>query len=149
LGTVLERISEKLNFSREDYARALANSILASADMAHATHPAFPEATEPDHLIDLNKGLVLKESAGQSYVTSPKASAFFRKICEDHSIPYQVFAKRNDVRGGSTMGPMLAARYGTLAMDVGSPLLSMHSIRELGGSLDVYYATEWFEALNQ
>ncbi len=149
LGTVLERISEKLDFSREDYARALANSILASADMAHATHPAFPEVTEPDHLIYLNKGLVLKESAGQSYITSPKASAFFRKICEDHSIPYQVFAKRNDLRGGSTMGPMLATRYGTLSIDVGSPLLSMHSIREMGGSLDVYYATEWFEAFNQ
>lgn len=149
LGTILERISEKLDFSREEYARALANSIVASADMAHATHPAFPEATEPDHLIYLNKGLVLKESAGQSYITSPKASAFFRKMCEDHSIPFQVFSKRNDLRGGSTMGPMLAARYGTLSMDVGSPLLSMHSIREMGGSLDVYYATEWFEAFNQ
>ncbi|MBP3392012.1 MAG: M18 family aminopeptidase [Clostridia bacterium] len=149
LGTVLERISEKLDFTREDSARALANSILASADMAHATHPAFPDATEPDHLVYLNSGPVLKESAGQSYVTSPKASAFFRKMCEDHEIPYQVFSKRNDVRGGSTMGPMLAARYGTLAMDVGSPLLSMHSIRETGGSLDVYYATELFEALNQ
>ena len=127
----------------------MANSVLVSADMAHATHPAFPEAAEPEHPIYLNKGPVLKESAGQSYITSPKASAFFRKKCEDHHIPYQVFSKRNDLRGGSTMGPMLAARYGTLAMDVGAPLLSMHSIRETGGSLDAYYATEWFEAFNQ
>lgn len=149
LGTVLERIAEKLDFTREDAARALANSVLVSADMAHATHPAFPEAAEPEHPIYLNKGPVLKESAGQAYVTSPKASAFFRKKCEDHHIPYQVFSKRNDLRGGSTMGPMLAARYGTLAVDIGSPLLSMHSIRELVGSLDAYYATEWFEAFNQ
>lgn len=149
LGTVLERISEKLDFSREDVARALANSILVSADMAHATHPAFPETTEPEHVVHLNRGPVLKESAGQSYISSPKASAFFRKMCSDHEIPYQVFSKRNDLRGGSTLGPMLATRYGTLAIDVGSPLLSMHSIRELGGSLDVYYATELFEAFNQ
>lgn len=149
LGTVIERISEKLDFSREDVARSYANSILVSADMAHATHPAFPEATEPEHIIHLNRGPVLKESAGQSYVSSPKASAFFRKLCSDHEIPYQVFSKRNDLRGGSTLGPMLAARYGTLAIDIGSPLLSMHSIRELGGSLDVYYATELFEAFNQ
>ncbi len=148
-GTVTERISEKLHLTREDMARALANSILISADMAHATHPAFPETAEPDHPIYLNKGPVLKESAGQSYVTSPKASAFFRKMCEDHQIPYQIFSKRNDLRGGSTLGPMLAARYGLLALDVGSPLLSMHSIREMGGSLDVGYATELFEAFNQ
>ncbi len=148
-GTVVERISEKLHFTREDRARALANSILISADMAHATHPAFPETAEPDHPIYLNKGPVLKESAGQSYVTSAKASAFFRKMCEDHQIPYQVFSKRNDLRGGSTLGPMLACRYGLLALDIGSPLLSMHSIREMGGSLDVYYATELFEAFNQ
>ena len=148
-GTVLERISEKLHFTREDIARALANSVCMSADMAHATHPAFPETAEPEHPIHLNKGPVLKESAGQSYVTSPRASAFFRKMCEDHQIPYQIFSKRNDLRGGSTLGPMLAARYGLLALDVGAPLLSMHSIREMGGSLDAAYGVELFEAFNQ
>lgn len=149
LGTVLDRISEKLDYSQEERAQALAHSVVFSADMAHATHPAFPETDEPEHPIYLNKGPVLKENAGQSYITSPKASAFFRKLCEDHGVPYQVFSKRNDLRGGSTLGPMLAARYGTLSVDVGSPLLSMHAARELGGTLDVYYATELFEALNQ
>ncbi len=149
LGTVLDRIAEKLDYSVEDRARALANSVLISADMAHATHPAYPEAADADHPVYLNQGLVLKENAGQAYISSPKAAAFFKKLCDDHQIPYQVFAKRNDLRGGSTLGPMLAARYGTLALDVGTPILAMHAIRELGGTLDVHYAIDFFKVFNQ
>ena len=147
LSETISRICEKCSLSVEDRCRAIAHSIAFSADMAHATHPAYPQKADPYHKIQLNKGPVLKESYYQSYASSPKGSAVFRYLCEKNGIPYQVFVNHSDQRGGGTIGPVIAASEGILTVDIGNPMLSMHAVRELGGSEDVFWMRSLFLAL--
>ncbi len=143
---IIDRVCEKLGYGTEEKYRALAKSVIFSADMAHATHPAYLDKAEPTMPVYLNKGPVLKIATGQSYACSAESSAFFKLICEKNKIPYQVFNNRSDVRGGGTIGPMMSATYGIMTVDIGNPMLSMHSVRELGGVDDAYYMTKLFAA---
>lgn len=143
---IIDRICEKLGYGAEDKYRALAKSVVFSADQAHATHPSYTGNHEMLLPIYLNKGPVLKLSPGQSYATSPRGTAFFKLLCEKNEIPYQVFNNRSDGRGGGTIGPILSAEHGVLTVDIGNPILSMHAVRELGGTDDSYYMTKLFRA---
>jgi aspartyl aminopeptidase len=148
LTSTLRRIHDNIGLDEEDRRRALSQSIVCSADMAHASHPAYPATYEPGHKVYLNKGPVLKHSFSQTYIESPRAAAYFKLLCEEHQIPYQEFVNRNDLRGGSTVGPASAAALGALGFDMGNAIFSMHSVREFGGAMDVFYSTEFFEAFN-
>ncbi len=143
---ITDRICEKLGYSREDKYRALAKSTVFSADMAHASHPSYLSKAEPNLPVKLNKGPVLKMATGQSYATSPKGTAFFKMLCERAGIPYQQFNNRSDARGGGTIGPIISYEYGLNVVDIGNPMLAMHSVREFGGSEDVYYMVKLFRA---
>jgi len=116
--------------------RACALSLHISADMAHAIHPNYSERHEPQHLPRLNQGPVIKSNASQRYATSGESGALFELICQDVGIPYQKFVNRNDLACGSTIGPIAATRLGIKTVDVGNPMLSMHSIREQAGAYD-------------
>lgn len=143
---IIDRVCEKLGYSTEEKYRALAKSVIFSADMAHAAHPGYLDKAEPTMPVYLNKGPVLKIATGQSYASSAESTAFFKLLCEKSDIPYQVFNNRSDVRGGGTIGPMMSATYGIMTVDIGNPMLSMHSVRELGGVDDPYYMTKLFTA---
>ena len=84
----------------------------------------------------LGGGPVLKTTEGQSYATSQLGSGYFKLLCEKNGIPYQVFFNRSDARGGGTIGPIISSRLGLVTVDIGNPMLSMHSVRELGGTAD-------------
>ena len=143
----IDRICEKLGMSAEDKYRTIANSVMFSADQAHATHPAHVDKADPNHKIALNKGPVLKVAQYQSYATSPRGTAIFKWVCENNGIPYQVFTNHSDARGGGTIGPVLASAHGMTTVDIGNPMLGMHAIRELGGTDDHYYMVKLFKAL--
>jgi aspartyl aminopeptidase len=117
-------------------ARAVARSFLISADMAHALHPAYASKHDGRHQPLLGGGPVLKSNASQRYATDAETGALFRNLCREAEVPCQEFAMRADLPCGSTIGPISAARLGLRTVDVGNPLLSMHSIRELGASAD-------------
>lgn len=136
---VLERIALALNVTREGYLRALAQSFCISADMAHAYHPNFPQAYEPEHQIKVNAGPVIKVNANQRYATDSVADARFAGLCEAADVPYQRYVHRSDLACGSTIGPLTAAGLGVRTVDVGNPLWAMHSIRESAGALDHGY----------
>lgn len=139
LADVLERISLASGADREGYKRALAQSFLVSADMAHAHQPSFPQAYEPQHLVKVNDGPVIKINANQRYATDGSGEARFIGICERAGVPYQKYSHRSDLACGSTIGPMTAARLGLAAVDVGNPMWAMHSIRESAGVRDHWY----------
>jgi len=117
--------------------RAVASSFQVSADMAHAVHPNYSDKHEPRHLPKINEGPVIKINAQQRYATDSVGEAIFEALCQRSEVPYQKFVTRTDLACGSTIGPLSASRLGIPTVDVGNPMLSMHSIREQCGSQDV------------
>src|SRR3954463_16651852 len=135
--TVLERITLAAGGSREDFLRRLSDSMVASGDMAHATHPNYPERHEPGHLIEVNAGPVLKVQPNLRYATDGRTAAAFALACEQAEAPLQRSEHRADLPCGSTIGPMTSARTGIPTVDVGAAQLAMHSAREVMGAADV------------
>ena len=135
--TILERITLAAGGDREDFLRRLTAATLASADMAHATHPNYPDRHEPGHQIVVNAGPVLKVQPNLRYATDGRTAATFALACEAAGVPLQRYEHRADLPCGSTIGPMSAARTGIPTVDVGAPQLAMHSARELMGARDV------------
>ncbi|MDJ0851178.1 MAG: M18 family aminopeptidase [Myxococcota bacterium] len=117
--------------------RALAASVMISADMAHAVHPNYADKHEPRHRPVIGRGPVLKLNANQSYASDARTSGLFELLCSRAGVEPQHFVSRNDLACGSTIGPITAARVGLPTVDVGNPMLSMHSCREMAGSADV------------
>jgi aspartyl aminopeptidase len=144
LENILERITLGLKKDREDFRRTLSNSIMISADLAHAMHPNYPEKCDPTNTPMLGKGPVLKIAAGGSYSTDSYASAVFKGICEKAGVPCQTFVNRSDLRGGTTIGPITAGKLNIPVIDMGAPVLSMHSIRELASVKDNEYTIKAF-----
>jgi aspartyl aminopeptidase len=136
LPTLIERVVEGTGGSRDDYHRALARSLCISADMAHAVHPNYAERHEARHKVVLNGGPVVKVNTQQRYATCARTAALFQEICRREEIPVQFYAHRTDLPCGSTIGPITATRLGIRTVDVGNPMLSMHSSREMAGTRD-------------
>jgi len=143
---VISRIVAGAGLDEEDRRAALARSFFISADMAHAYHPNFPAAYEPDHRVMINGGPVIKSNANQRYTTGADSAARFIGLCERAGVPYQQYAHRSDLGCGSTIGPIVASRLGMAGVDVGSPLWAMHSLRESAGVLDHGYMIKVLEA---
>jgi aspartyl aminopeptidase len=135
--TVLERIMLAAGGTREDFLRRLPGSMVASGDMAHATHPNYPERHEPGHLIEVNAGPVLKVQPNLRYATDGRTAAAFALACAQAGVPLQRYEHRADLPCGSTIGPMTSARTGIPTVDVGAAQLAMHSAREVMGADDV------------
>ena len=135
--TTLERIVIGWGGDREDFLRLLTASMVASGDMAHATHPNYPDRHEPGHLIAVNGGPVLKVQPNLRYATDGRTAAAFALACRQAGVPLQRYEHRADLPCGSTIGPMTAARTGIPTVDVGAPQLAMHAARELMGAEDV------------
>jgi aspartyl aminopeptidase len=126
--------------------RAMSRSLLISADMAHGVHPNYADHHDPQHAPLVNRGLVIKSNVNQSYATDGATSAAFELCCEDAGFTPQRFVVRSDLPCGSTIGPITAAELGAPTVDVGAPMLSMHSCREMCGTLDVHLGIEAFKA---
>jgi aspartyl aminopeptidase len=138
LRQALERISQaRGGEGPQDFARAMSKSFLISADMAHAIHPNYADRHEPAHAPVLGGGPVLKINANQSYATDGAGSARFAQLCKQADVSTQHYVVRSDLPCGSTIGPITAAELGLSTVDIGSPLLSMHSIREMAAAADV------------
>ncbi len=118
-------------------ARAVARSLMISADMAHAVHPNYSDRHEPGHRPRLGGGPVLKVNSNQNYASDAVTLAHFTALCRARGIEPQQFVARSDLGCGSTIGPISAARAGIRTVDAGSPMLSMHSCREMAAVADV------------
>ena len=141
-GPLLERYLRRIatGLEVEDFLSLCARSSMVSADAAHAVHPNYSTKHDPSHRPLLNAGPVLKVNANQRYASDAVTEAMWVRACEAANVPNQVFVGNNDVPCGSTIGPIAATRLGIPTVDVGVPLLSMHSAREMCGVEDM----EWF-----
>lgn len=143
---VIERIVLSLGGDREDFYVSLNKSIMMSADLAHALHPNYADLHDPTSKPVLGKGIVIKTSYNQKYSSSGTGTALLKALCQNSNIDYQMFANRSDMQGGSTIGPMFAAGLGINVIDIGAPILAMHSVRELAAVKDVYSSYDIFKA---
>lgn len=139
LKDVLERISGALGIDEEEYRCLLADSFLISADNAHALHPNHPEKADETNRPMLNGGIVIKYHGSQKYASDAYSAAVMKDICNRADVPYQSYANRADIAGGSTLGNIAMAQVSVNTVDIGLPQLAMHSALEMAGAKDIAY----------
>ena len=142
LRDVLDRIIEAVPHSGQAMPRALANSFMLSADNAHATHPNFPQKSDPCAPVRLGGGVVLKYNASQKYTTNAVSGAVFRAVCQKAGVPVQVFTNRADEAGGSTLGHLQSHTLPIPMADIGCAQLAMHSAVETASVADAEAMTK-------
>ena len=139
---VLVRMTRSLGMDYEDYLRTLADSFMVSADNGHALHPNYTEKADPVNRPVLNQGIVIKYAGNQKYCTDAVSAAMFKDLCKQAEAPYQTFTNHSDVPGGSTLGNISNTKVALNSVDIGLPLLAMHSPYETAGVKDTYYLVE-------
>ena len=118
--------------------KAIARSMMVSADNAHGIHPNYMDKHDENHGPILNRGPVIKVNHNQRYATNSRSAAVYRHISDELGLPHQTFVVRSDMGCGSTIGPLTAGNLGVTTLDIGVPQFGMHSIRELIGNEDGY-----------
>ena len=136
LAMALEKISLGLSRNRSAFLEEIWDSMLLSVDVGHAFHPNYPEKMDPTNQSPLNGGLCIKEACTQSYATDSRAVAAIQQICQKEGIPYTKYFNRSDGTSGGTLGSIASALVPVPTVDVGIPILAMHSARELMGVED-------------
>lgn len=127
---IIDRIFDAELFNAADKLTALAHSTMLSVDGAHAVHPNYPEKADETSKAFLGKGIVLKTSASQRYVSDASMSGILKQICEKYDIMLQAQANRSGTPGGQTLGPIESSFLPIPAADLGMPMLAMHSCME-------------------
>lgn len=133
---LLQRLYTNLGYDIEEYYTALADAFVLSIDVAHAMHPNVPEKCDITNVPILGNGIALKTACSQSYAGDAEAVAVITSLCQQEKIPFQHYVNRSDIAGGSTLGSLLSANLPVRTMDIGIPILAMHSARELMGTAD-------------
>lgn len=143
LNHVLEKIYLSLGMKAMDYKNAITDSLFMSVDVSHAFHPSYGAKYDPTNKNVLNNGFCIKEACSQSYATDSEAVAIVQQICAKEGIAYQKFVNRSDATGGGTLGSIASAMLPVRTVDMGVPLLAMHSSREMMGAKDQESLTEF------
>ena len=147
LEDVLHRTAVALGYGPDDEARMMARSVCISSDAGHSVHPNYAERHDPDTRPMMGRGPMVKINANQRYVSDAVGEAIWQRACEAAGIRHQAFVSHNAMPCGSTIGPITATRLGMVTVDVGIPLLSMHSAREMSHEYDCWALSEAMCAL--
>ena len=146
LTQILKKIYHHLNWTETACEDALRDSLMMSVDVAHALHPAYESHYDPVNKNVMGKGFSIKEACSQSYATDSEAIAIVQQICDSQKILYQKFVNHSDERGGGTLGSIAAALLPVRCVDIGVPILAMHSARETMGIADQVALTDYLTA---
>ncbi len=137
LEDVLKRVHFAFSNESDGYFAKVAKSFLVSADNAHALHPNHPEKSDATNQVLMNKGIVIKSHASQSYTSDALSIAIFTSILDKANVPYQFFANRSDMASGGTLGNISSSHVSVPSLDIGLAQLAMHSSYETAGSNDI------------
>lgn len=149
LEDTLRRIANSYNKDYEFYLMMLANSMIVSADNAHAVHHAAISKADPTNQVFMNKGIVIKNAANLSYTTDAKSASLFKKILIENKIPFQDYTNRSNLRGGGTLGSISLSHLSINSIDIGLAQLAMHSAVETAGCEDIEYMIKGLIAFYQ
>ena len=136
LSNLLRRIAECQGMNFDGFCQAVGRSFMISADNAHAFHPNYAEKYDPTNHPALGGGPVIKINANCKYMTDAHSAAIFKSLCDEAGAPCQYFVNHSDVAGGSTLGNIFTGQLDIEGVDVGNPLLAMHSACETGSTDD-------------
>ena len=136
LSNLLRRIAECQGVNYDGFCQAVGRSFMISADNAHAFHPNYAEKYDPTNHPALGGGPVIKINANCKYMTDAHSAAIFKSLCNEAGAPCQYFVNHSDVAGGSTLGNIFTGQLDIEGVDVGNPLLAMHSACETGSTED-------------
>lgn len=142
---IIDRIFRKFGYDEETAECALADAVGLSVDVAHGIHPNIPEKNDPTNKLLLNHGFGIKTSAGERYASDPVVIGIVKGLCDRYNIKCQRFVNRSDIPGGSTLGTITVANIPMRMLDVGVPVLAMHSSRETMGIYDQVYLEKILE----
>lgn len=136
LDHIMEKIFLSLGLDRNSYLNALFNGFLLSMDVAQSYHPNKTENFDIKNQVLLNDGIAIKLAASQAYATDATSTSIIEALCRENQIPYKKYSNRSNIKGGSTLGSISSAMLTMRTVDIGVPLLAMHSARELMGTKD-------------
>lgn len=145
LSYILRKLFIAISRTEEQFIEIMHRSMMVSLDVAHAYHPNYPEKADITNDVILNKGMVIKKAASQSYATDVRPIAVAQQICEKYNIPYQKYFNRSNIPGGSTLGSVSSTILPVNTLDAGVPVLAMHSAKELMGVKDQQFMEEFVE----
>lgn len=133
---ILEKLYTSLGFTTTTMYNSITSGLMLSVDVAHAFHPNYPAKYDPDTLCELNAGVAIKINSSQRYATDTQAIASIVQLCKAFNIPFQKFVNRSNIPGGSTLGSIISSWIPARTVDIGVPILAMHSAREVMGAED-------------
>jgi len=128
---ITEYFSKDAKYPSNTMARAIRNSFLISADMAHGLHPNYTSKHDDNHRPKFHEGVVIKSNVNGRYATTGETNFYIEELSRRNNIPLQKFVVRNDSPCGTTIGPIVSSLLGVRTIDIGTPQLAMHSIREM------------------
>ncbi len=144
--TLLEKINASLGKTEEQMRQSLYDAFFLSVDVAHGLHPNQMGKMDLTNKPVLGRGLCIKEAGSQSYATDCEAVAVIEQICRKYKIPYQKFVNRSDLAGGGTLGSIASSILPVRTVDLGVPVLAMHSAVETMGAADMKALTRLMTA---
>ncbi|MCI9080194.1 MAG: M18 family aminopeptidase [Lachnospiraceae bacterium] len=143
---VIERIYNNMGYGSEKFWCGIASSAGLSVDVAHAIHPNYPEKSDITNKLYMNKGFAIKTAIDEKYASDLEVLGMLLDICGKENIPCQRYVNRSDIAGGSTLGAVAAVNLPVKMLDIGVPVLAMHSARETMGIYDQYYLEKAVES---
>lgn len=143
---VIKKITDSMPEGVISVEALLEDAMMLSVDVAHGVHPNYVGKMDVTNHPVLGRGFCIKEAGAQSYATDCEAIAVLKQICRQKQVPYQTFVNRSDQAGGGTLGAAAAAFLPIPIVDLGIPLLAMHSARELMGTADLLALSDCLKA---
>ena len=131
-----------------ELSNALRNATVISADVNDGINPIFGEMTsESSNAARLGYGPAIKIYGG-SFNANSELTARIRGVLNRANIPWQTQTPKVEVGGGGTIGYFMS-RSEMEVIDLGVPILSMHSTYEMSSKVDVWNFYRFMSAFYQ